>query len=413
MVREPSELVFTLAGQSDGKILMGGCFAHYDGAASPYGLRLNADGSLDTTFSMPLQAAGVVMAFQQLSNGEILAGGLSDASTGGMVLLTSEGKFDLGFNMPNGTVGAMGPVYTFRVLSDGTILVGGGVFTHYDANSIQRSGITKLLANGLIDSTFSSGGGTDDIVRTIVPLPDGKILIGGQFTTYNGVSRERIARLNSDGSLDTTITFPSFTGALLGGTNCLMAIVPLSDGKLLVGGNFSDVGSVNRSCIARLNADGTVDTSFPAGGTGTGANASVTDIELLADGKILICGAFTSYNGTNRNCIARLNADGSPDQSFLPVGAGPGGSGNIILNTMIWTMLPLADGRIVVGGNFKNYDGVERGFVARIWGDSLRFPAPQRVEIGHLAPLIVLPAVVTSTSPRRRLRDGRYEPSAG
>ena len=80
--------------------------------------------------------------------------------------------------------------------------------------------------------------------RAIVPQPDGKILIGGNFSTINGVTRNRIARLNSDGTLD--------TGFNPNASSNVLSIVLQPDGKIIIGGSFSTVGGVTRNCIARL-----------------------------------------------------------------------------------------------------------------------------------------------------------------
>ena len=139
--------------------------------------------------------------------------------------------------------------------------------------------------------------------------PDGKVLIGGNFTTVGGTARSSIARLNADGSLDTTFD----PGVGVSSNVRAMALQP--DGKVLIGGWFATVAGTNRNHIARLNADGSLDASFDPG---AGASGTVYDIVVQADGKVLIGGAFNTVDGVARNRIARLNADGSLDTSFNP-----------------------------------------------------------------------------------------------
>src|SRR5207237_286301 len=132
---------------------------------------------------------------------------------------------------------------------------------------------------------------------------DGKIIIGGNFASYNGTSRDSIPRLNSDGSLDTSF---DAGGANLGGGLLTIALQP--DGKVIGGGS-------NTGGIARLNSDGSRDTSFDPG---TGTDSTVFTTALQSDGKIIIGGKFLNYGLTSRSHIARLNSNGSVDTSFDP-----------------------------------------------------------------------------------------------
>ncbi|MBK7085205.1 MAG: delta-60 repeat domain-containing protein [Flavobacteriales bacterium] len=138
---------------------------------------------------------------------------------------------------------------------------------------------------------------------------DGKIITCGSFTSYNGSSRNRIARLNTNGSLD--LTFNPGTGAN-DQVNCMALDAA---GKVTIGGLFGSYNGMARARVARLNANGTLDTGFDIG---TGANGTVLSMALRPDGKVIIAGSFTAFNGTNRNYIARLNTDGGLDAGFDP-----------------------------------------------------------------------------------------------
>jgi uncharacterized delta-60 repeat protein len=135
-------------------------------------------------------------------------------------------------------------------------------------------------------------------VESVTVQSDGKVLIGGGFTAYNGTSRGNVARLNSDGSLDTDFA----TGA--GANNYVGSVAVQSDGKILIGGGFTTYNNTSRGGVARLNSDGSLDTGFLA--TGAGANGQVESVAVQSDGKILIGGRFTTYNGTSRGYVARL-----------------------------------------------------------------------------------------------------------
>lgn len=164
---------------------------------------------------------------------------------------------------------------------------------------------------GAIDLTFNPGTGTNGCVNTSAVQSDGKILIGGHFTSFNGTPRNRIARLNADGTLDPT--FNSSTGA-----NGEIYIITLQgDGKIIIGGVFSSYNGVSRNHLARLNADGTLDTTF---NPGTGSNGEVLTTALQNDGKIIIGGDFNSYDGAGRNMVARvLHCHNS--SAFIPISA--------------------------------------------------------------------------------------------
>ncbi len=208
-------------------------------------------------------------------------------------------------------------------------------------------------AEGDLDPTFNPGTGTDDFLLTTTVQPDGKIIIGGRFTTYNGTARNCIARVNADGSLDPA--FNPGTGTDVPGFVFATALQP--DGKIIIGGNFSGYNGTPRGGVARLNADGSLDATF---NPGTGADNEVDSITLQPDGKIIIGGNFSSYNGTARNHIARINANGSLDATFAP---GTGSSGEV------FTTAVQPDGKILIGGFFSIYNGTTRNYLARINAD--------------------------------------------
>ncbi|MEO7765932.1 MAG: delta-60 repeat domain-containing protein, partial [Ferruginibacter sp.] len=198
------------------------------------------------------------------------------------------------------------------------------------------------------DQGFGFGDGANGSVLTTAIQSDGKIIIAGGFTTYNGTVRNNIARLNTDGSLDAG--FNPGTGT--GGTIQTAAIQ--SDGKIIIGGTFFSFNGTARNNIARLNADGSLDAGF---NPGTGTTSTIYSSSIQSDGKIIIGGIFNAYNGTTRNAFARLNADGSLDAAF---NAGTGvGAGAIVYTIPIQN-----DGKIIIGGQFTFYNGTARRGIA-------------------------------------------------
>ncbi|MBI4646393.1 MAG: delta-60 repeat domain-containing protein [Bacteroidia bacterium] len=164
--------------------------------------------------------------------------------------------------------------------------------------------VNPFAQSGSIDLSFNPGTGTTSTIFTTAIQSDGKIIIGGAFTSYNGTAINRIARLNTDGTLDGT--YNPGTGA----SSTVRTTSIQSDGKIIIGGDFASYNGTAINYIARLNADGTLDGTF---NPGTGADNDVYTTAIQSDGKIIIGGNFTSYNGTARNYIARLNTDGTLD----------------------------------------------------------------------------------------------------
>ncbi len=253
------------------------------------------------------------------------------------------GTLDLTFDP--GTA-ANSSIYSIAIQSNGKIIVAGN-FTDFNGNSSIR--ICRLNTDGTFDNTFSSGTGPDAAVRKVLIQPDGKFIICGDFTTYNGTAKNRIARLNSNGSIDNT-----FDPGL--GTNGSIQTASLqTDGKILIGGLFSSYNGTSRNYLARVNADGTNDSGF---NTGTGPNGNVYSSFIQNDGKIIIGGQFTFINGffNPQLRIARLNSDGSIDGSF----ANGQSSGDV------WAIAVDPNGRIYIGGAFATYSGQSRPKIARL-----------------------------------------------
>ena len=312
--------IYSVVMQPDGKFIIGWAFQLYNGVSRGYIARLNSDGSLDTSFTPSPGANGFVYNSTVQADGKIIVVGNFDEYNGVtknyIVRVHADGSIDTSFN--SGAVAANGFVSVAVVQPDGKIVIGGRFSTY---NGTSRGRIARLNSDGSLDTSFDPGSGA---VGTAAPfidqmelLADGKIVIGGDFTTYNGTSRNRIARLNSDGSLDTS--FDPGVGA----DGHIDALAMQSDGKFIIGGDFTGYNSVSRNRIARINSDGSLDTSFDPG---AGTNNTVDDVKIQSDGKIIVAGNFTTYSGSSINRIVRVNTNGSIDTSF---NAGSGANDHI------------------------------------------------------------------------------------
>lgn len=230
---------------------------------------------------------------------------------------------DTSFNTTTGFVNTE-DVQDMVLQPDGKLIVL-GQFTNYKGVSINR--IVRLNSDASIDPTFQTSGATFGFNGNIsanctVLQSDGKVVVGGAFTTYSGVTYNRIIRLNSNGTIDNTFTIGTGFNVAV---NCVTA---QSDGKLLVGGSFTTYSGQSNSYLVRLNTNGTKDTTF----TGT-TNSAVTSITVQNDGKILIGGDnITQVNSVSVNQVCRLNTDGSIDNTFS---AGTGILGAYRFNSQI------------------------------------------------------------------------------
>ncbi|MCM2350193.1 MAG: delta-60 repeat domain-containing protein [Bacteriovoracaceae bacterium] len=345
-----SDWVGDIVVRSDGKIFVAGQkytdLVYY---ADSVGVILhNSDGSVDASFSPGVISYDVVEAITLSPDGFLIAMGnfswMGGESAGYLYRETTDGEIDATFAAGTGFDDEVNKVL---VLPDDSILAGGN-FTQYDSTNTSR--LAKILPNGTLDPSFLigtgfSGGGVLDMAFQA----DGKIIVAGNFTTYQGTSVSKIARLNSDGTLDGT--FIIGTGFAGGGVSTIRI---QADGKILLGGYFTSFNGTPMSRLARLNSDGTLDNTF-AIGTGFGSN--VNSIEIQTDGKVIVGGAFTTYQGAAHNRIVRLLADGSVDPAFT-TGTGFGG--------VVMKVLLQADGKLLVGGWFTAYNGSTENRLVRL-----------------------------------------------
>lgn len=307
-------LVQTILNQTDGNILLGGSFGTVDGLTRHNIARLTSVGTLDTTFNPGSGANGAVNVLAETFIGgsrEIYVGGAfstissgSGNSTGNspyLARLYNNGSLDTTFN--TGQPGPDGPVYAIAVYPTNSIYAGdvlvGGSFAHYNGTTV--NGIVRLTASGAMDSSFNPGAAaTNGVVDAIAIQPDGRIIIGGTFVAFGGVTVNNITRLNSDGSVDMTFV----TNLVSGADNTVNGIILQPDNRILVVGQFSEAGGLARNGITRLLPSGANDYSI---NFGTGANGAVDAVVVQpATGVITIGGAFTEYDEVPADHIAQV-----------------------------------------------------------------------------------------------------------
>ena len=307
-----------------------------------------AQGTLDASFGTGRGAQDAVQALAVQPDGKIMVVGNFDDINGttnslGIARLNTNGTVDKGFH-PGKSVDFA--IYAVAIQPDGKIIIGGG-FTMYQGAS--RNGLARINPDGSLDSTYSPGSGVNDLITSIAMQPDRKAVIAGYFTTYNGTARSGIARINTNGILDTTFN------PRAGVDYAVDSVVVQTDGKILLGGGFTTYNGASRRGVARLNASGLVDTAFVP--YGTSVDNLVRVVAAQPDGKVLIGGDFTSFNGVSRSGIARLNVNGTLDTSFNP-GTGANGS--------VYSLAVQPNGKILVAGSFSLFGGVPHTNIARL-----------------------------------------------
>jgi hypothetical protein len=177
-------------------------------------------------------------------------------------------------------------------------VVVGGSFTQVDG--LPRRRVTRFLVNGITDPGFIPPSDLAGSVYAVLVQPDGKVLIGGDFTSIDGATYRGVARLNSNGSLDAGFN-PG-----IGANGIVYSLGLEADGDVLIGGTFNQVAGVQRVRLARLKGTGALDLEF---NPGQGPNGTVYAIVVAPDHKIVIGGSFTAVNNQPRGGVARISGD--------------------------------------------------------------------------------------------------------
>ena len=328
--------------QPDGKVVVGGSFSSIGGATRSNLARLNADDTVDAGFNPAVD--GGVNSIVVLASGQIVIGGsfthIGATVRNGIALLNADGTLDATFN-PN----ANGAVNAMAVQSNGDILLGGSFTTLQPTGALSattRNRIARIHLNGTLDTAFNPN--ADASVSTIAVQADGKVLIGGSFTKIGTTARSFLARLvSATGALD-TISVPAVDAVV-------NSITVLPDTDIIIAGAFSKVGTVAKANLARLNLAGTLDTAFTATTDGP-----VLTTAVQADGKVLVGGSFANAGGSARSNLARFTAVGTLDTTFTTNVQG-GSVGSVMLD---------GNGAAVIAGSFTSVGGTAHAGLARL-----------------------------------------------
>ena len=338
--------VLAMAVQADGKIIYGGNFTNYQGMPHNRIVRLNIDGSIDTSFTASI-GDGEVKAIHVLKDGNIFVGGSFTSPRNQFAKLDAAGN-DTGFILSPGLTGTVGQgVEAIGQDSLNKIIIAG-------------SGDQRLARFDLDGTRIESLDGTSSGVNG--PIYDfdiddnGRICFVGNFSNVQLAVRNSMACVNSDFSSN------AFDVNAAGGIYSIDRD-PMDD-SFIIGGSFSDLSSSGTPYryLARVDKDGNPDINFDFN-NGTGANLFVKDVNVLSDGRILVAGAFKSFNGGNTGGLILLNSDGTLDSGF-----NAGGIGIEDISSAVGVEVVTVDhiGRIYVGGDFPSYNGSRRNKLAKL-----------------------------------------------
>ena len=378
----------TTLSQSDGKMIVWGSFTQYKWITVNHIVRLNTDGSVDPYFTVGNGFDGEVVKIIQQTDGKILVGGSFShynwITTKTVARLNPDGSLDTGFNVGNGT---QYRTLTLALQSDGKIIVW-GEFAYFESDALPRTDLVRLNTDGSLDTSFNAWNWfsfsgeymQSSFVDSVTIQNDGKILVAWLFTSYNWSSVYNFIRLNADGSIDTNFVFDAITAW----SNWWISSVAIqNDGKILIGWRISIWWTTY--WVGRLNTDGSIDSNFISTNVWDVRSVVVqndgkiivawsnawhifrlnTDWSIdatanigswfrdwwiysmeLIDNQIIICWWFTSYQGIDVKNIIRLNSDLSVDLSFNLWNS---------LNSAIYTMALQNDGKVIVGWPFNSY----------------------------------------------------------
>lgn len=324
----------------DGGALVGGSFTTNVGnnINQSYLIRIRPDGSTDTSFSLAVNST--VFSLLRQPDGKILVAGNFSSPSGRLMRLNADAtlSLDTSFNTNVGSaISVSGNVSDLALDSLGRV--------YACTNAGNPSAIYRFAADGTPDSGYSVTANSS--ILAIAVQNDDNVLASGSFTQIASSSVSRFARLNTDGTRDT-----SFTSGL-GGSAGVNDLLVLKDGRIFVAGsNFS-----NSATLALVNSDGTF-------GSNMGSGSQVYELSQSPTGKVVVVRTSSNGNGS----IYRIKASnplpipGSADgDATFSVGLGPNGDVKMVSHA--------TDGSIWIAGNFNSFDGLATGNVVRLQGD--------------------------------------------
>lgn len=345
-------VVNAIAVQPNGKILIGGAFTTVGGQTRARVARLETAGAVDTTFADP-NINGTVTGLAIQPDGKVIAvGKFTTAATVShvkIVRINTDGTVDGTF-----TAGLDGDAYAVSITKDGHIWVGGDF------------GLVRLSSAGVVNTPA----GADKVQGQVYALAvqqDQKVVIAGKFGSVGTTARRNVARIGTDGKVDTTFKADTDNKADTDGAgtksvaSSAFSLGIQADGKILIGGYFVTINGTSRKYLARVSATGAVDKSF-----NPNPNGAVYAFAIDSNGDILMGGEFTVIGGVARTCIARVQPSGTVDNTFLKGGGQIAGSPTANVSPYVFSLAQSLDGKVLAGGYFTKIGGGNATRIARL-----------------------------------------------
>ncbi|MES2696456.1 MAG: immunoglobulin domain-containing protein [Verrucomicrobiota bacterium] len=362
-------VIQTIISLADGSLFVGGSFGAYNGQPRNHVVKLLSDGTVDAHFAPPPAAGGssAHTLAVDASGGGVWVGGSSSGTTSAMRHLLASGATDPDFTLDLRVSAAVSELIQ---QPDGRLLVGGNFAF---INGTQRNRIARLLADGTLDLSFDPGAGLSGAPSAMILQPDGKILLGGEFSVVNNSPRANLVRLNADGTVDSSFS------QVIPPNRAVWAMALQPDGRIIAGGPFTTVNGAPAKHLVRLETTGERDPNFDIG---TGPEGWVHFLSVQPNGSIFVAGGFSTFSGATVGGLTRLLPSGARDTSFGPMTG----------LTSLYTLVRQPDEKLVIGGLFYSLNGVERRALARLHSDGtldLSFPAKDVFSVGWVSEILL------------------------
>ncbi len=316
----------SVAIQTDKKIVVGGYYTGNSGDNDFLVVRYSNTGTLDNSFAGNGKAGigfggddkGFSIAIQ--ADGKIVAAGLSNDQVA-VARLNTNGTLDNTFSIDGKVttpVGSHAEARAVAIQPDGKIVVAG----YYTNGSDDDFLVVRYNSNGTLDNSFAGDGiagigfGGIDIAEDLAIQPDGKIVVTG--STESSKNLIAVIRLNSNGTLDNTFSSDGKVKTTIKNVAVANSIAIQTDGKIIVAGDYVNTSGIDM-VVVRYKSNGALDNSFAGNGKASidfGNNDFGNSVAIQSDGKIVVVGETEIADYNSKFAIARLNKNGTLDNSF-------------------------------------------------------------------------------------------------
>lgn len=347
-----SDYVYKIAKNSENSFYIGGRFTTYGPSSFGSFIEIDSLGNLKpNNMNYPL-FDNLIRDIRISNEGEIIVAGdfenVDNRLIPGITTLTNSGPADTTFKPPlkNGIINSI-------LNEPGGGIIIAGTFTELDGKPY--SGIGKLLDNGTLDTDFFISSGFNGPVYSMTMVSNDKLLVTGNFSSYRSFPVNNIVKVDLNGVVDS-----QFSPNSQGTNGAIDGAIMDKNGKIIIWGAFSSYNGTNVNGITRINPDGTIDPTFKSTGP---ADGFIWDVDVAEDGKIWVGGSFSGFFGKAAQSLIILNEDGSPADIFYGQGFSSGISG---IRQTVFSIKLISNTDALIGGNFIRFNGAETNKLVRL-----------------------------------------------